>query len=300
MRRASSVKRRRTIATAGAALWVAGVALAQAPRVVVPVQYSPGAPIFIDARVNGSAPMRFILDSASSFSMIRTREAQALGLTGDRGVDLNGAGGSFRMTFTRASLSIGSLTLPGVQLGIAPLTDRYAGIVGADLFEQFAVEIDYDAERVRVFDSKAFRPAATATRVPVTMIDRIPHVTATIVFGETDEAEGTFRIDTGSWATMMLNRPFAEAHRFPPPGTPTRAVGASALGGGIQTIAARVASIRLGTIVLRDPEINAYLMDRGSGTRTESAGHVGNELLRRYRVTIDCRGRQIVLERMLP
>ena len=190
--------------------------------------------------------------------------------------------------------------LPGVQLGIAPLTDRYAGIVGADLFEQFAVEIDYDAQRVRVFDPKAFRPAATATRVPVTMIDRIPHVTAAIVFGETDEAEGTFRIDTGSWATMMLNRPFAEAHRFPPPDTSARTVSASALGGGIQTIAARVPSIRLGTIVLRDPEIKAYQMDRGSGTRMDSAGHVGNELLRRYRVTIDCPGRQIVLDRMLP
>src|SRR5438034_134549 len=131
MRRASFVKRRRAIAAAGAAWSIASVALAQAPRVVVPLQYSPGAPIFIDARV---------------------------------------------------------------------------------------------------FDPKAFRPAATATRVPVTMIDRIPHVTAAIVFGETDEAEGTFRIDTGSWATMMLNRPFAEAHRFSSPGTPTRAVGASALG----------------------------------------------------------------------
>ena len=155
MRRASFVKRRRAIAAAGAALSIASVALAQAPRVVVPVQYSPGAPIFIDARVNGSGPMRFILDSASSFSIIRTREAEALGLTGDRGIDLNGAGGSFRMTFTPASLSIGSLTLPGVQLGIAPLTDRYAGIVGADLFEQFAVEIDYAAQQIRVFDPKA-------------------------------------------------------------------------------------------------------------------------------------------------
>ena len=37
MRRASSVKRRKAIAAAGAALWVASVALAQAPRVVVPV-----------------------------------------------------------------------------------------------------------------------------------------------------------------------------------------------------------------------------------------------------------------------
>jgi hypothetical protein len=267
---------------------------------VVPVQYAPGAPIFIDARVNGSPPMRFILDSASSFSMIRSREAQALRLSGDRGIDLNGAGGSFRMTFTRASLSIGTLTLPDVQLGIAPLTDRYAGIVGADLFEQFAVEIEYDAQRVRVFDSQAFRAAPAATRVPVTMIDRIPNVTATIVFGETDEAGGTFRIDTGSWATMMLNRPFAEAHRFPPPGAPTREVGASALGGGIQTIAARVPSIRLETIVLRDQEINAYQMNRGSGTRTDSAGHIGNEFLRRYRVTIDCPGRQLVLERTLP
>jgi hypothetical protein len=266
------------------------------PRLTLPVQYVPGAPIFIDASVNDSAPMRFILDSASSFSMIRTREAQALGLNGGRATELNGGGGSFRMTFTRAALSVGDLTLPEVQLGIAPLTERYAGIVGADLFEQFAVEIDYEGQRIRVYDPKAFRPGAAATRVPVTMIDRIPNVTATIAFGEGDEAEGTFRIDTGSWATMMLNRPFAEAHGFPPPGKPARPVGASALGGSIQTIAARVHLVRLGTIVLTEPEINAYQMDRGSGTRADSAGHIGNGLLRRFRVTIDCPGRQIVFE----
>ena len=280
-------------------VWLAGIAAAQGapqPPFTLPVQYARGAPIFIEARVNDSAPMRFILDSASSFSMIRVREAEALGLTGDRAMSLNGGGGAFSMTLTRAALSVGSLTLPDVQLGIAPLTERYAGIVGADLFERFAVEIDYGGQRVRVLDPAAFHPAATATRVPVTMIDRIPNVVAAIAFGERVEVEGTFRIDTGSWATMMLNRPFADAHRFPPPDAPTRAIGATALGGSLQAIAARARRIRLGALVLQDPEIAVYRMDRGSGTRTDSAGHIGNELLRKYRVTIDCPGRQIVFE----
>jgi len=54
-------------------VWLAGITAVQVapqPPFTLPVQYAPGAPIFIEDRVNDSAPMRFILDSASSFSMI--------------------------------------------------------------------------------------------------------------------------------------------------------------------------------------------------------------------------------------
>src|SRR5947207_2913858 len=50
------------------------------PEDVFPIDVSWLSPLFIDVRVNGSAPMSFILDSASTYSMIRKKEAEGLGL----------------------------------------------------------------------------------------------------------------------------------------------------------------------------------------------------------------------------
>jgi Aspartyl protease len=106
------------------------------PEDVFPIDVSWLSPLFIDVRVNGSAPMRFILDSASAYSMIRKQEGERLGLKTTSGTTLSGGGGDFRMDFATADLQVGNTKLSGVQLGVAELSPVYAGILGDDLFEK--------------------------------------------------------------------------------------------------------------------------------------------------------------------
>src|SRR5438034_1071023 len=77
------------------------------PEDVFPIDVSWLSPLFLDVRLNNSAPMRFILDSASTWSMIRKKEANGLGLKITRSTALNGGGGEFRLDFARADLQVG-------------------------------------------------------------------------------------------------------------------------------------------------------------------------------------------------
>src|SRR4051794_20343595 len=62
------------------------------PKYTFPIDTSWLSPLFIDVRVNGSDPMRFILDSASTWSMIRRAEAEKLGLKIVQSETATGAG----------------------------------------------------------------------------------------------------------------------------------------------------------------------------------------------------------------
>src|SRR2546425_12964492 len=72
-----------------------GQAKAIQPKYVFPIDASWLSPLFIEARVNGSESMRFILDSASTWSMIRRAEAESLHLKTTRTNTATGGGGEF-------------------------------------------------------------------------------------------------------------------------------------------------------------------------------------------------------------
>src|SRR5437762_6437989 len=166
------------------------------PEGVFPIDVSWLSPLFIDVRVNETPPMQFILDSASTYSMIRKKEAEALGLKTKSSTTLSGGGGEFRMDFANANLQVGNMKLSGVQLGVTDLSPAYTGILGDDLFESHVVTIDYETGKVSVFDPGTFRAPLHGIRVPVNIRGRIPGIEASLRYGG-KTATGEFRIDTG-------------------------------------------------------------------------------------------------------
>ena len=261
---------------------------------VFPIDVSWLSPLFIEVRANGSQPMPFILDSASTYSMIRKKEAEALGLKSANGTTLNGGGGEFRLDFTRADLQVGKTTLKNVELGVTDLPPAYAGILGGDLFEAYVVEVDYERGRVSLFDPSTFRVPQHATEIPVNLRTRIPSVQASVKYGSTN-VTGEFRVDTASGAPITLHHPFAERNSFPPPGAPTQASRSAALGGSADWIKARATSVSIGRVTFDKPIIEAFATNRGSGGGIVLAGMIGNEILRRFRVTFDCPHKRMFL-----
>jgi hypothetical protein len=266
----------------------------ESPKDVFPIDVSWLSPLFIDVRVNGSEPMHFILDSASTYSMLRKKEAEALNLKTTNGTTLNGGGGAFRLDFAKADLQVGKTTLRNVELGVTDLSPAYAGILGGDLFEAYVVEIDYERGKLSLFGPGTFRAPPNAKEIPVNIRARIPSVQASLRLGNTT-ATGEFRIDTGSGAPITLHHPFAERNSFPPPGAPTQSSKSASLGGSADWIKARGTSVSIGSIKFDRPIIEAFASSRGAGGGTVLAGMIGNEILRRFRVTFDCPHRRMFL-----
>ena len=75
-----------------------------------------------------------------------------------------------------------------------------------------------------------------------------------------------------------------------------RRLEAGSLSGAVQFVQARAARIRIGGAQFENPIVQIYASNRGSGTGTVLAGHIGNQILRRFRVTFDYGRRQLFLE----
>ena len=265
------------------------------PKYKFPIDTSWLSPLFIDVRVNNSSPMHFILDSASTWSMIRRSEAEKLGLKTIRTESATGGGGSFAMNFVRANLQIGDLKLENVELGATDLPPYYVGLLGADLFENYVVAIDYQSGEVSVYDPEKFQPDPNAIALDVNLRGRIPCVSASVVFAK-EIATGEFRVDTAAGDTITLNHPFAEKHSFPPPNTSTRQAEGNSFNGNFRLIKARADLIQLGKFEFKKPIIQMYTANVGSGAGTVLAGRMGNEILRRFQVTFDCPHKRIFLK----
>jgi len=58
---------------------------------------------------------------------------------------------------------------------------------------------------------------------------------------------------------------------------------------------ARADALQIGELKFRRPIVEVYATNRGAGGGTVLAGMIGNDILRRFRVTFDCPHKQIVL-----
>src|SRR5712692_7233350 len=137
-------------------------AVTQAKVASIPVEITGDNYILIKARVNGSGPLTFILDSGGGSGLVLYfKAAQALGLK------LQGkgkGGGAGQGTFDTTSMKGVSLNFPRVEMSnqtfvvfpperTPPAFDRVVdGVIGYTLFSRYVVEVDYQARVVNLYE----------------------------------------------------------------------------------------------------------------------------------------------------
>jgi clan AA aspartic protease (TIGR02281 family) len=111
--------------------------------------------VVVDGQINGK-PVKVVVDTGSSLSMISQSVAKTMGLaiTRLKGVTLYGVGGQTDAYGTTVkSLQIGQLVANNINLiGSTSLTDpKIAMILGNDILSQFDVEFDLAGHAMRLF-----------------------------------------------------------------------------------------------------------------------------------------------------
>ena len=124
------------------------------------IPFTPGQPIYVDARVNGRTPVRLVLDTGADSTVIALDVLNAagaslmghttlLGVTGQAAVGIHDV----------ASLEIGNVKVgPLKVLAHHPADQAADGLLGRDFLERFTVTIDSAAGRVTL----APRPVSSA------------------------------------------------------------------------------------------------------------------------------------------
>ncbi len=267
--------------------------------------------IQIDVEINGSPPRSFILDTGAGMSVIDQKFAEELGLDLQGELEAVGAGpGTATYSLTRiGNVRVGTLSLEEMTFAAMPLgwTSKLSGldwygILGYDFLSRFVVEIDFESEMLRLFNPVGFLYEGPGDEIPLMIDDNHPRIYASLEEGEHDSpgfrrAEGIFTIDTGHSGSLTINRGFAEANNFPSAERPSiEAPGGHGLGGEIKARISRVGALRLGRFQVHEP-ITAFSRDEtGILAASELAGVIGNEILRRFRVVLDYRGKRLILE----
>lgn len=273
----------------------------------VPVQLTSGGQIYVQASLNDSGPLWFILDSGSGDTIVDARRARALGLRRTGRAKGSGAGErSFEFAFAgAATLDMGGARFADENLSVVDLAilepsagRRVDGVLGYELFRNFVVEIDYATYRVNLYDALSYQYRGAGERLPISVEDGKPFVSAQVSLPDGRALEGRFLVDTGAGSiAAAFTAPFVERHKLLEAVPETRVEpAAKGMGGPVRLRLGRVPSLRLGKLAASNVVVGFFQDSAGFGASTHTDGLVGGELLRRCKLIFDYPHGQLFLE----
>ncbi|MCH9032116.1 MAG: aspartyl protease family protein, partial [candidate division Zixibacteria bacterium] len=182
----------------------------QTDSVVIPIEFQNGR-IYARASVNGSRPLRFILDTGAGINIINRPLLETLGLSAIGQIATKGIAGYDSAGFVKIdTFRVGELIFRGqtvaetdlsASLGLDP--DSLGGILGFDFFRSFRVKLDFKNEIMTIWISPGAAVRAELA-VPMTFISKIPAIVVSVA-----GIEGRFLVDLGSDGAVFLNSFFA-------------------------------------------------------------------------------------------
>jgi len=254
----------------------------------VPLQITDKGELHIDASIDGSPPVKLILDTGAVTLIDPTRlpgpRLPVVGtsdLSGETGIH---HGGYVRdITIGVGGAMLGTYTLRTIDMGEAYKGQiNEAGLLGAELFHHLVVEIDYPNSRLRLYDPRTYQHKGSGVELPLTFRERSPAIDATLEAPDHTVTAGAFLVDTGCSCELVvvaaavkkygLLDHMPERTREPISAIEFRRAGALDLGG--ERIAAPA-------VMLSTAGGNGIL------ARAAELGYIGGQTLRNYKVTFD-------------
>lgn len=252
--------------------------------------------VFVQARVNGSPPLAFIVDTGAEVTVLNQSRLAQLGLSPIGALAIGGGGGNAAMSYVRGV----SFALPGVTLRDqtvtavpldaleGPLRHPIDGILGYDLLSRFVVEFDYPGKMLRLYDrALGHRPAGEP--LAIRLDSRVPKVRATIEVAGRPVTDW-FVVDTGCNCEVSFNAPFTAAHRLIESAPKLLATSKRGAGGEQAEVTGRIAAIALGDLRMASPIAAFGRSTVGAYADPDHAGLLGGDLWRRFVVTFDYDG----------
>ena len=276
-------------------------AAGQTPVARVPFEMN-GNSIYLQARVNGSEPRWFVLDTGAGVTVLNATTAESLGLKAGRAGTLRGAGGVVQSTgITGLTLDVGGAVLKDVSVTSIPLAQlenaagrAIDGILGVDFFRRYVVEIDYEARQLTTYEPSAYAYAGRGETLPLTFRDNHPHLRAQVKFPGRPPLEGDFVIDAGSSMQLTMLPAFTEKNRLRDSVPAAFTTYARGVGGDFALPVARAESLRIGGFTVERP-VTAF-PTAGTFGAEGIAGNIGTAILRRFRVVFDYSRKRVHLE----
>ena len=278
------------------------ITVSGAGPVELPFRIAADGLVVLTGRVNGSHDVDFILDTGAPVTvLIDNAHTRALRLdtSGARrlGDDPASPTGVIRagqsIAFGRVAMSeLTAVFIPGSSLPCQERFDAvgFGGVVGADLFRRFVVEIDWAARIVRLHEPEGWQPAAGLAAVPLHFEDGHPYVQSTVQLPDGRRVPTRLHLDTGMNNGLALATGKDSAFTAPAGGKARTSCFVSARAASIEgpAVAVELGGARLANVT------PLYSPAEGASS-TRRSGAIGAAALRRQALFVDYPRRRILL-----
>jgi predicted aspartyl protease len=248
----------------------------------------------VAVNVNGKGPYRFVVDSGADTTVVGRRIAQTLALPLGTPVLLNGMTDSTRVDRVMVdSLKLGGSTFNDLHLPVLLERDLGGdGMVGIDALVEQRLMMDFETRTIKVEDATVPAPKMDGEIVVVARRRR-GQLILTQVTANKKQVDAV--IDTGSEITIgNLALRDQLIRKFPDKFTTIGVTGVTGVKVDLQL--ARVAELRVGTILLRDVPIAFAEVPPFAvfGLNDKPALLLGTDILETFRrISLDFRARKV-------
>lgn len=263
-------------------------------QVTVPAE---GGLIF-GMRINGQGPFRTVFDTGA-VNVMSVAFAKRLGLkVQEAPVHFGAIGGAITVHTAHVdTLAIGDLQIRNQTfcvLDIPSGSGEPEMLVGWELMRRFAVRVDFEHNQLTFFDGPHFRYDGSGTAVPLILNK---HGNGVEVRAEVDGIPGVFTLDTGNQIGLFLNSGFVDQHHLVAAlGAHYRGYNGKGFGGpSPEAWFARLHTFRIGDWTVSDPVVR--LQTQPDGPNAGNAGNIGQSILNRFTLTVDCMRGVIYLDK---
>lgn len=264
--------------------------------------------IIVPIRFNGQGPFNFILDTGSESGLVfDKRVVREENYLIDKRIPIYGADGSAvtsAMIASDLSLSLSNEQIRGSKQSMLVLEEDYTdiknvlgvqtmGILGSEIFNRFIVEVDYDLERIILYDPEKFKKPKGFRKIPITVENFRPFLKTTLKQANGRRLEVKLLIDTGASSALFLD---AERNNdiLLPRKTLNHSLG-KGLTGEINGKIGRVKKLSIANryhfknIITSYPE-NWRALEKPSASQAAGSvryGTIGGDLLSKFRIIFD-------------
>jgi hypothetical protein len=277
----------------------AGVLQAQVAE--MPMQLEKNIPL-VQVRLNGSAPLWFILDSAAAELVLDSGRAQELGLTPSGEAISSGSGGEQvtglveGVTADFGGAKIQTQRALTFNLAALKFEHKVEGIIGFPLFGSYVVEIDYPKSKVRIWNKEEYRVPANAKVLKMSTTSG-PVVRGSLKVKGKAPLEVNVQLDTGSAHVLTVVTPFVDREGLLGAAEELKPGQTLGFGGNAPDMVGRIEEVIVGPMVAEHPEVRLSRQTVGGfGSEESYQANAGGKLFKGYRLTFDLAGGRLMVE----
>lgn len=257
--------------------------------------------IVLNVLFNDVFPLSFIFDTGAEHTILVKREITDLfQIDYARQFKLYGADMSTTLlAYLAPGITLQTADVRAINRSILVLDEDYLnfeeltgvkvhGILGADFFRRFVVQIDYKKQKIILVDPNKFQvPTKKFIEVPIEINRNKPYINANINFDIKDQVNVKLLIDTGASLALML---YTSTH--PDLDIPNKVLNTDigmGLGGFIEGFIGRVSSFEIDKFNLSDVVTNyqEVVPISDSISLNNRNGLLGNLILKRFDLILD-------------